>query len=156
MNVTIRQANVADVPAICSLSQSLFEHERQFTDEYDMGWSHGKAGKAFFTRRLKSPSSFILLAVDGDKPVGYALVKLDKFSWRSFNPVADINNLSVDPAYRGQGVGARLIEEAKQVAKKRGARRMTVQAQHKNERALKFYRTQGFTDSDVALLMNLE
>ena len=58
--------------------------------------------------------------MDGDKPVGYALVKLDKFSWRSFNPVADINNLSVDPAYRGQGVGARLIEEAKQVAKNAG------------------------------------
>lgn len=156
MNITIRSATTDDLSAICTLSQTLFTHERQFTDEYDMSWSHGKAGKAFFTRRLKSPSSFILLAEDGDKPVGYALVKLEKFSWRTFNPVADVNNLSVDPAYRGQGVGARLIEEAKQVAKKRGAKRMTAQALHKNERALKFYRTQGFTDFDVAFLMKLD
>lgn len=156
MNITIRIATLDDVPAICTLSQLLFEHEHQFTDEYDMGWSHGRAGKGFFTRRIKSPSSFTLLAMDGDKPVGYALVRLDKFSWRVRNPIADINNLSVNPDYRGQGIGAKLVLLAKTEAKKRGAKRMTVQALSQNERALKFYRTQGFTDFDVAFLMNLE
>ncbi len=156
MNITIRRAKITDVPAICALSQVLFEYERQFTDEFDMGWSHGKAGKSFFTRRLNSPSSFILLAEDNGKPVGYVLVKLNKFSWRSVNPIADINNLSVHPDYRGQGIGAKLVEGAKIGAKKLGAKRMSVQALWKNERALKFYRAQGFEDFDLAFLMKLD
>lgn len=94
--------------------------------------------------------------MDGHKPVGYALVRLDKFSWRIRNPIADINNLSVHPDYRGQGIGAKLVQLAKAEAKKRGAKRMTVQALSENERALKFYRTQGFTDFDVAFLMKLD
>lgn len=156
MNITIRRATIDDLPSICALSQSLFEHERQFTDEFDMDWSHGKAGKAFFTRRLKSPSSFILLAEDGNKTIGYVLVKLEKFSWRSVNPIADINNLSVHPNYREQGIGTKLVEHAKLKAKNIGAKRMSVHALRKNERALKFYRTKGFTDFYIELLMNID
>lgn len=154
--IVFRRATIGDLPAICALSQALFEHERQFTDEFDMGWSHSKAGKSFFARRLRSPSSFILLAEENGKPVGYSLVRLSRFSWRSVNPIADINNLSVHPDYRGQGIGARLVALSKVEAKNMGAKRMSVQALAGNERALKFYRAQGFEDFDVAFLMKLD
>lgn len=145
-----------DIPAICSLSQSLFEHERQFTKEFDMTWSHSAAGVAFFKRRIESKSSYIFIASDREKTVGYILIRIEKFTWRAFNPIADIGNLSVDPAYRGKGIGTRLFAEAKAEARKRGAIRMSVQALAGNTRALKFYKTNGFTDFEVALLMDIE
>lgn len=156
MNIHIRRAILADVPVICALSQSLFEHERQFTDEFNMGWSHSEEGRKFFTKRIRSKSSFILVAFDDENAVGYILIKIEKFTWRAHNPIADVGNLSVDPMYRGQGIGTKLFEKARKIAKKRGVKRLSVQALTGNTRAVKFYKTQGFTDFTVAFLMNIE
>lgn len=156
MKITIRRATLNDIPAVCTLSQSLFEHERQFTDEFNMQWSHGEDGVKFFTKSLKSRSSFILLALDGEKIIGYILMKLERVSWRVYNPMAELTNLSVDPMYRGQGVGTKLFQHAKAIMKKRGVKRISVQALTDNVRAVKFYETMGFKDFSVVLLMNVE
>lgn len=156
MNITIRRATLKDIPAICTLSQTLFEHERQFTDEFNMQWSHGKDGVGYFTKSLKSRSSFILLALQGELVIGYILMKLERISWRVYNPMAELSNLSVDPMYRGQGVGTKLFQHAKAILKKRGVKRISVQALSDNTRALKFYETMGFEDFSVVLLMKVE
>ena len=155
MAITIRRASIEDLTSICNLSQLLFDHERQFTDEYNMSWSHAKEGKEFFTKRLKSRRSFILLAQDGNKLVGYILISLGKFAWRAFNPIAEVVNLSVAPEYRGKGVGSTLFQQAKKLAIKRGAKRMSVSALTENTGALKFYKRQGFNDFDVIMIMKL-
>lgn len=155
MHITIRRAKLSDLDAICTLSQSLFEHERQFTDEYDMGWSHGAAGRKFFTKMLRSRKAFVLLAIADEKIVGYILIKLLTFSWRVYNPIAELTNLSVDPMYRGQGIGTKLFEKAAETAKKRGAKRMSVEGLHDNIRAIKFYHTQGFRNFSDTLLLTL-
>ncbi|MFZ5535834.1 MAG: GNAT family N-acetyltransferase [Patescibacteria group bacterium] len=155
MHITIRRAKLSDLDAICTLSQSLFEHERQFTDEYDMGWSHGVAGRKFFTKMLRSRKAFVLLALAEEKVVGYILVKFLTFSWRAYNPIAELTNLSVDPMFRGQGIGTKLVEKAVAIARKRGAKRMSVEGLHDNVRALKFYKTQGFRSFSDTLLLTL-
>ncbi len=155
MHITVRRAKLSDLDAICTLSQSLFEHERQFTDEYDMGWSHGAAGRRFFTKMLRSRKAFVLLATAEEKIVGYILVKFLTFSWRAYNPIAELTNLSVDPMFRGQGIGTKLVEKAVAIARKRGAKRMSVEGLHDNMRALKFYKSQGFRNFSDTLLMTL-
>jgi len=156
MNITIRRATIEDLPAISDLSQELFIHERQFTDEYDMTWSHAKAGQDFFTKQLKRRRSYILLALDDDKPVGYILIKIEKFTWRAYNPIAEVGNFSVHPAYRGKGIGTMLFEQSKAIAKKRGVKRLSVQALANNFRAVKFYRARGFEDFDLTMLMKID
>lgn len=155
MHTTFRRATLGDLDAICRLSQLLFEHERQFTDEYDMGWSQGSAGRKFFTKMLRSRKAFVLLAMVEEKIVGYILVKFLTFSWRAFNPIVELTNLSVDPMFRGQGIGTKLVEKAVTIAKKRGAKRMSVEGLHDNVRALKFYKSQGFRAFSDTLLMTL-
>ena len=115
-----------------------------------------EASNKYFTKYLKSRSAFLLVAQAQDKIVGYILIKLEKFSWRAFNPIADVSNLSVDPMYRGRGIGTKLFQRAKILAKKRGVTRMSVQALTDNIRAIKFYQTQGFKDFDVILLLNID
>ncbi len=156
MNITIRRATLHDIPAVCTLSQSLFEHERQFTDEFNMEWSHGQDGVKFFTKSLKSRSSFILLALEKENVIGYILMKLERVSWRVYNPMAELTNLSVDPMYRGQGVGTKLFQHAKAILKRRNVKRISVQALTNNTRAVKFYETLGFEDFSVIHLMNVE
>lgn len=156
MNIRIRRAKREDVPAISALSQRLFEHERQYTDEFDMGWSEGKDGKEFFTKRIGSRSSFVFLAEFDGRIVGYILIKIDRFAWRSYNPIAEITNLSVDPMYRGQRVGTKLLDYAKAMAKKRGAKRMTVEALTDNEGALRFYRARGFMPFSMLSILKID
>jgi len=121
-----------------------------------MHWSHAEEGQKFFTKQLKGRKSFILLAQDGDKAVGYILIKLEKYAWRAFLPIAEVGNISVDPAYRGKGIGTKLFQKAKVIAKKRGAKRMSVESLTTNAKALKFYKRNGFKDFSETLLMKLK
>lgn len=154
--IVIRRATLKDLDAICTLSQYLFDHERQFTDEYHMAWSQEPAGRKFFTKCLRSRKSFTLLAVSDGKVVGYILIKLLTFAWRDFNPIAEVTNVSVDPLYRGQGIGTKLFTRAIDLAKKRGAKRMSVEALADNLAAVRLYKRLGFSDFSETRLMKLQ
>lgn len=153
--IQIRRATISDLSSICDLSQQLFEYERQFTNEYNMDWSHAKEGQKFFSKCLRSRKSFTLLAQDGDKLVGYILVTIHKLAWRAFNPIAEVDNLSISPEYRGKGIGTKLLLKAKQLAIKRGAKRMSVSALSDNVRALHFYHQYGFEKFVTSLVMKM-
>lgn len=153
--ISIRRATMQDLPAISNLSQQLFDHDGQFTDEFNMSWSRAKEGKEFIVKHVKSKKSTILLAEDGTKPIGYILMSIETVSWRKFNPVADVINLIVAPTYRGKGIGTRLLQEAKKLAIERGAKRMIVAALTADSRSLKFYEQRGFKNFNVTLLTKL-
>jgi ribosomal protein S18 acetylase RimI-like enzyme len=156
MEIKIRKASIDDLALICQLSQSIFDYEQQFTDEFNMHWSHAEEGKKFFTKQLKSRKSFVLLAQDKDVVVGYVFVRVETIPWRSFNPIADVVNLGVIASYRGKGIGTRLFQQAKKLAIQRHAKRMSVSALSENPRTLNFYKRQGFGDFNVTMVLKLD
>ncbi len=156
MNLRIRRATIKDLPKVQSLSQELFEHERQFTDEFNMEWSNSVHGKRYFEKALRSRTSFAFLAEIDDMTVGYILIRFEHHAWRAYLPIAEVVNFSVHPMHRGQGIGSRLFEEAKKLAKKRGAKRMSVEAIAANTGAVRFYKTRGFSEFDIVLLARLD
>lgn len=151
MNVLIRRATIEDLYAIQSLSFALFEYEKTYTNEYDLAWSHSADGKKYFTKRLKSRSMFILLAQVDKQIVGYVAVCIARISERFYNPIAEIENLCVDPLYRGKGVGTMLMQEISNIVKKRGVKRLKVIVLSNNNPALRFYRNNGYNDVDIIL-----
>lgn len=88
--------------------------------------------------------------------MGYILIKLLTFTWRDFNPIAEVTNISVDPMYRGQGIGTNLFTHAIDLAKKRGAKRMSVEALADNLAAVRLYKRLGFSDFSETRLMKLQ
>lgn len=151
MNIHVRRATIDDLHAIQSLSFTLFEYEGAYTKEYDLAWSHSTDAQKYFTKRLKSRSMFILLAQVDEQIVGYVSVCIAKIFWRMYNPIAEIENLCVDPLYRKKGVGKMLIGEVARIAKTRGAKRLRVTAIAQNDLALHFYRANGYNDVDIIL-----
>ena len=111
MNILIRRATIKDLYAIQALSQALFEYERTYTKEYNLAWSHSTDAQKYFTKRLKSRSMFILIAEIDSNIIGYASVSIEKLSWRLYNPIAEIENLCVDPLYRGKEWGQCLCKK---------------------------------------------
>ena len=63
--------------------------------------------------------------------------------------------MGVDPDYRSQGIGHMLIDEVKKWAKSQNATKLYVQAYFKNDKAIKFYKREGFGEIGLELDMTI-
>nr|BAL58912.1 ribosomal-protein-alanine N-acetyltransferase [Candidatus Acetothermum autotrophicum] len=59
-------------------------------------------------------------------------------------PVGHILNIAVDPAYRGRGLGKRLVEYALEYCRRLGAEQVELEVRTSNEPAIALYRKYGF------------
>ncbi|MGQ9586859.1 MAG: GNAT family N-acetyltransferase [Thermoplasmata archaeon] len=90
-----------------------------------------------FLRSVGGDLANVLVALDGDKIVGYV------------NPVVDddegwIGGIGVRPEYRGKGIGRSLMQVAEEECRKRGVREMSLEVIEGNERAQKLYESLGY------------
>lgn len=59
----------------------------------------------------------------------------------------EIANLAVAPAWRGRGIGARLLDDLLAMAEERGASTMWLEVRESNVAARRLYSSRGFTES---------
>lgn len=124
----IRKMTLDDIPIIAQIER----------ESFTMPWSPG----AFRDELTQNPfAHYIVLELDG-QVVGYAgmWVLLDE---------AHVTNIAVREAFRGRGLGERLLREMMAVARQQGAKRMTLEVRVSNERAQRLYRKLGFAPSGV-------
>lgn len=130
------------MPADVDAAAPLFDAYRQFYDRK----SDLAGARAFLAERLAHGESVVLLAVNGDDdgaPVGFAQL-YPTFSSVSLARVVVLNDLFVEPAARGHGVGRRLLEATIEHARSVGACRVELSTAVTNERARRLYRALGF------------
>jgi len=80
----------------------------------------------------------ILMAVDGNRAVGCCALVAEG------GGVYELVKMAVTPAYRGRGLGRRLLVEAIRVAREIGARRVWLGSNRKLAEALHLYEAMGF------------
>ncbi len=86
------------------------------------------------------PPGCLLIALDGENYAGcVALRKIE-------SDICEMKRLFVDPAFRGQGVGIRLIQEVIARAKQRGYKEMRLDTLPSMVQAISLYRSLGFVD----------
>jgi len=104
--------------------------------------------RAFFSRFLAPSDDGMLLGAwrDGEL-LGYACLY---WSFTSLVPAETVlmNDLYVDPAHRGQGVGRALIEASAIVGRERGAQRLEWMTAPSNETAQRLYDSTGAQRSE--------
>jgi ribosomal protein S18 acetylase RimI-like enzyme len=92
------------------------------------------------------PNAFSLLAFDGekdDKPVGLVNC-MQGFSTFACKPLINVHDLAVLPGYRGQRIGERMLEQVEQIARQRGACKVTLEVLSGNASAMRLYHRVGF------------
>jgi ribosomal protein S18 acetylase RimI-like enzyme len=106
--------------------------------------------RAHYERQLARDGAFVLVARDGGRAVGYALVTLeaDSPTWSEPEDWAEIDSLSVLPEARGQGLGEQLVARVQQEV---GDRELRLFAVASNDAARRFYERLGFAPSSVEL-----
>ena len=95
----------------------------------------------FFGIRLDPES--VLVAQINDQIVGYVALG-NSSPLRSRRHVLDVRSIAVDPAHLRKGVGRRLLEEAIEEARRRGAHKLALRVLSTNEPARGLYHTCGF------------
>ena len=73
-------------------------------------------------------------------------------TWDIGERVAEIESLSVAESARGTGVGAQLMQAARELAHELGAERLLVSVVHANTGALRFYAREGFSPFYLLML----
>lgn len=143
--IILRDAREEDVPAMAGLLSELFSLEKDFRPDLD----RQMRGLRLL---LKQPQLGRLFVASTDDGVVGMVSLLFTVSTAEGGPAAILEDMIVASAYRGQGIGRRLVEHVLDRAAKLGNTRVTLLADRHNEAALGFYRTLGFADSNMQVI----
>ena len=134
--LTLRPATAADVPLILSLVRALAEYER---DPAAVVATEGDLLRDGFGPR---PLFEVTLAEWDGAPVGFAFWFLAYSTWRG-RPTLSLEDLFVQPAARGRGVGKALMRHLARTALERGCARFVWQVLDWNAPSIAFYEALG-------------
>ncbi|MDE8346295.1 MAG: GNAT family N-acetyltransferase [Acidocella sp.] len=134
--IRLRAALPGDVGIIHNFIRRLAAYERE-PDAVKM--SVPALHEALFGEK---PRAEALLAEDNGAAVGFA-VWLETFNTWTGSPAMHLEDLFVDEAARGRGVGAAIISHLAKLAMARGCQRLEWMVLDWNEPAINFYRRQG-------------
>lgn len=87
---------------------------------------------------LTDPDKLLVIARTEQAIIGLAAANTN------WNRLALLEELSVDIDYRRHGLGSSLVDRVKEWAQARGLAGITLETQHNNVQACKFYERQGF------------
>ena len=110
MNLTFREMKPEDADAVEAVEKACFA----------IPWS-----RESFWKEAANENTCYLLALDGEKVIGYA------GCWISFEE-AQITNVAIVPGCRGHKVGTRLMAELIALVKARGVTAMTLEVRPSN------------------------
>ena len=132
----IREATPADVPQILAFIHGLAAYERE-PDAV-------KATEADLMRDGFGPNPFYycLIAEQDGKPAGFAFYFFNYSTWVG-RPGLYLEDLFVEPEFRGLGIGKALLERVAAIAVEKNCPRLQWEVLDWNTPAIDFYRAMG-------------
>jgi len=108
------------------------------------GEALGDFAKAHLVKELAArPQAFSVLAFDGDTPVGL-INCIEGFSTFACRPLVNVHDVAVLASHRGRRVGERMLALVEDIAKARGACKLTLEVLAGNASAVRLYERVGF------------
>ena len=133
--MTVVRVSLPDV----SRAAPLFAAYREFYGQpYDL-----EAASTFLTERLERDESIVLIALDGDEPIGFTQI-YPSFTSTGLAAIWILNDLFVSPEARGTGAVDDLLNTTAALAKDAGAVAVELATAHTNLRAQAVYNRHGY------------
>jgi GNAT superfamily N-acetyltransferase len=131
----ILQATIEDVPVV----SKLFDAYRMFYQQA----SDLKGATEFITERLQNKESVILLAYINDAAAGFVQL-YPIFTSVGMKRTWLLNDLYVDPFFRGKGIASALLEAAKEFGRSTNSKWLMLQTTNTNAAAQALYEKNGW------------
>ncbi len=136
MATVIRAASPADVPQILAFIHALAAYEREpdavTATEADL-MRDGFGAQPFY---------FCLIAEHDGRPAGFAFYFFNYSTWKG-KPGLYLEDLFVEPEFRGLGIGKALLERVAAIAVEKDCPRLQWEVLDWNTPAIDFYRAMG-------------
>ncbi len=135
-NLRILPAEEKDIPLVLAFIRKLAEYERL---------SHVVVADQDTLRNSlfgPHPAAEVVLAYIENEPVGFA-VYFQTFSTFIGRPGIYLEDLFIEPTYRGSGIGTAILAYLASLTKQRGCARLSWAVLDWNDPAIQFYRTLG-------------
>ncbi|MFW5760658.1 MAG: GNAT family N-acetyltransferase [Cyclobacteriaceae bacterium] len=132
------------------------QHRQVVIDLLDAYMRDGMGINAPMREELKEPAlqglqfhkeSFVLMVKNENSYLGLATCFYG-FSTFNAQPLINIHDLIVLPAFRSQGVGRALLREIESIARKKNCCKITLEVRIDNQPAKALYQKEGFADGD--------
>ncbi|HVW39637.1 MAG TPA: GNAT family N-acetyltransferase [Pirellulales bacterium] len=144
----IRPATLEDAQAVCHLIRQLAKYARM---EHEVTLDERQLREHLFGPR---PWAEALVAEEAGQIVGFALF-FHNYSTFAGKPGLYLEDLFVEPEYRGRGYGKALFQSVVRLAAERGCGRMEWSVLDWNEPAIRFYRSLGAPALEEATIYRL-
>ena len=145
--IKIIEAQDSHVPEIMKMWVKFMNYHRDLDPFFQMRRDGHKKAEEYIRNLLKSEDSQILVAIKGDKIVGYSIAVISKHP-----PVLKverygfIDDLSVKPRYRRTGIGAKMLERILEWFESKGIKRIELKVVPTNEIGYSFWKKHGFRE----------
>ncbi len=139
---TVRIAEPADIDACTRLLNVLFSQEHEFAPDL-------KKQKAGLGMIIGDSSAGTIFVCEADESIIGMVSLLNLVSTALGKKVAMLEDMIVDPEWRGQGIGAMLLDHACSWARENGYGRITLLTDGDNVPAQRFYEAHGFARSTM-------
>ena len=140
-DLQIVQADYANPDHAAALVSLLDAYAR---DPAGGGEGLGEFAKSNLVAALAArPQAFSVLALDGGTPIGLVNC-IEGFSTFACQPLVNVHDVAVLSAYRGQRVAEHMLALAEDIARQRGACKLTLEVLQGNAGAIRLYKRIGF------------
>jgi GNAT superfamily N-acetyltransferase len=140
-SVKIRSAQISDLPVILQFIHDLAKYEKA-PNEVELSLSDLK--ESLFA---ENPQVYCLISELDGKATGFAVWHLNYSTWLGRHGVY-LEDLYVDPKYRGLGHGKAMLRKLAQICIERGYKRLQWWVLDWNETAIEFYKSIGAQPMD--------
>ena len=157
-DIAVRPATTADLPRIGWLGNLLVETHNAFDAERFIATRPRTPADyaAFMGTQLGKPDVAILVAHVNDDVIGYAYCAVEGYDYMALRgPAGVLHDIIVDPEYRNQGVGTRLLDASLAFLRSHGAPRVVLTTADRNAPALKLFESTGFRRTMVEMTREL-
>lgn len=148
--ITVREATDADAALLASMGRQTFEDTYAADVSLDdmAAFLRVSFGPEEQAAELADPSTFFLIAQEGNTPVGYAKLQAGEMPIDGVAfPAVELARIYLLQEWIGRGVGSALMQAGLDEAERRGFKVMWLGVWEKNPRAIAFYRKWGFAEA---------
>ena len=148
--IVYRKANADEWGKLQLLNEEVMVDNSKYDPDLKLDWAMSETGMQYFQKLVTDESKSCVVAEENGKLIGYVVSSEIEFDYRNGKHL-EINNMGVSPRYRNKGVCTELINEVLEWAKANGFTKIYVNSYFKNEKAIAFYKQNGFSEIDVSL-----
>jgi ribosomal protein S18 acetylase RimI-like enzyme len=158
-NIKIREAANSDLPTLGRLGALLVQEHHDFDPRRFLAAKNRTPQDyaSFLGARLNDRNAVVLVAETKGETIGYAYGEIEGYDYMSLRgPAGVLNDLIVDPAHRGRGLGRLLLDEIILRLKSRGVPRIVLSTAAKNKAAQRLFERSGFRPTMIEMTRELD